>query len=62
MNDKGEWNKAVEPITRKLKMAAMLNMHYTFNPVGVKELAGLLEEMARVIDEEITARANAGRK
>lgn len=48
----GEWKKLVDPIVRKCKLAASLNMEAKFNTVGAKALAELLVQMAAILDGE----------
>jgi hypothetical protein len=49
----GEWNKLVDPIVKKCRLAVMLEMNTTFNEDGASALADLLEQMAKRLDDYI---------
>ncbi|MBN9007263.1 MAG: hypothetical protein J0H40_17835 [Rhizobiales bacterium] len=50
------WKVLIQPIVRKLRLAAMLDMETRFNADGSVALAKVMEDMADIIDTEIDAR------
>ena len=53
------WKELVQPIVRKCRLAATLNMDTKCNATGSLALAKVLEDMADLIDTEIAARSAA---
>jgi hypothetical protein len=53
------WKQLVQPIVRKCRLAATLNMETRFNADGSLALAKVLEDMANLIDNEIAVRSAA---
>lgn len=45
-----EWQKVVQPHIDKFNIAAMFNQNVTFNTIGCKAMAILLQDMAQSLD------------
>lgn len=53
------WKDLVRSTTRRCRLAAALDMNTVFTPEGALALASLLDQMAKLIDDEIAVRSAA---
>ena len=53
------WIELVNPIVRRCRLAASLNLETKFGSDGSRALAAVLEDMATIIDNEIKVRSAA---
>lgn len=50
------WGDTIDPIAKRLELAAMFGQGFKFNAEGASACAKLMREMARVIDGEVERR------